>query len=197
MLKTYAEYLQSSLSYPEYIQLSKNLLSENKTTGPDQSPAMIEYTRLNDKRVDRILSKGQLLPEVIEKISDAEIHQTWLCLSEPWCGDAAQNLPWIYKMSELNPGIQFRILLRDENPELMDAWLTNGGKAIPKILFLNPELEVVHTWGPRPVLAQEIMTNWKMNPVVSREEIYKELHTWYSMNAGKELQQEFLTLLNL
>ena len=69
-----------------------------------------------------------------------------MVISEGWCGDAAQILPVINKMALVSNKIEFRIVLRDENPALMDAFLTNGGKAIPKVIMIDNESgEVINT----------------------------------------------------
>ena len=58
----------------------------------------------------------------------------WLILTEAWCGDAAQNIPTIEKIARENDRIKTLYLLRDENLELMDKYLTGGARAIPKLI---------------------------------------------------------------
>lgn len=188
-------YLQNSISFEQYNEFIHNLLAENKTTGPDQSPGMIDYTRLNEQRNKRIVNTGILEDSTIDFLKSINEKQYWLVISEAWCGDAAQNLAWIHKMAYTSPNISMHIVLRDENPELMNAFLTNGAKAIPKLILLNEKFEVLSDWGPRPAEAQEIVIAHKQNPTEPKEEMYKRLHVWYSMNKGKAIQQEFITLL--
>lgn len=188
-------YLQKSFSFEQYNELIHNLLSEGKTTGPDQSQGMIDYTRLNEQRNKRIIHTGALDDNTIKFLNNIGQKQYWLVISEAWCGDAAQNLGWIYKMASTAPHISMHIVLRDENPELIDAFLTNGAKAIPKVILLNEKFEVMSVWGPRPAEAQKIVIAYQQNPTEPKEEMYKRLHIWYSMNKGKALQEEFITLL--
>ena len=63
----------------------------------------------------------------------------WLVISEGWCGDAAQNMPVVEKIVDEMPNVEIRYVLRDENLELMDQYLTNGGRSIPKALFVDTE----------------------------------------------------------
>ena len=77
--------------------------------------------------------------DVSEKISSIKSKLIWLVLSEGWCGDAAQLLPVINKKAELSENIKLKVLLRDENEELMNQFLTNGGKAIPKLIIIEEE----------------------------------------------------------
>jgi hypothetical protein len=188
-------YLQKSLTFEQYNEMIHELLSVNNTTGQDQSQGMIDYTRLNELRNKRIVNTGVLDEATTAFIESIDQKQYWLVISEAWCGDAAQNLGWIYKMATASKQISLHIVLRDENPELMDAYLTNGARAIPKVIILNENLEVLHVWGPRPQEAQKIVIAYKENPTEPKEEMYKRLHVWYSMNKGKAIQQEFITLL--
>lgn len=194
-MKSISEYLEKSLSYPEYIELGKKLLSENKTSGLDQSPEMIEYARLNDHRVDRILKKGTVLPESHAKLDLIQEPAYLLVISEFWCGDAAQNIPWIYLMTKDHPTLQLRIVFRDENPELINQFLTNGSQSIPKVILLNSKKEICDTWGPRPESAQQLIMENKKTGALPKEELYKKLHLWYAQNEGREIQSEFCSLL--
>lgn len=194
-MENIVKYLEKSISYPEYLELGKQLLSQNKTSGLDQSQEMVDYARLNEHRVERILKKGQIQPETKSKLDAIDETAYLLVISEYWCGDAAQNLPWIYLMVKDHPGLQLRIIFRDENPELMDKFLTNGARSIPKVILLNSRKEVCGTWGPRPESAQQIIMENKKTGLLPKEELYKKLHLWYAQNEGKEIQSEFCSLL--
>ena len=69
-----------------------------------------------------------------------------------WCGDAAQILPVINKMAEVSDKIDLRIVLRDDNENLMNLFLTNGTKSIPKLIIIDKATnKVINDFGPRPV----------------------------------------------
>jgi hypothetical protein len=194
-MKTFSEYFEKGLSFLEYQDLAKQLLSENKTSGLNQSQEMVDFSKLNIHRMDRILKKGEIgidTQKSFQKISEPVFI---LAISEFWCGDAAQNIPWIYLMSKDIPEIKFRIVFRDENPELMDAFLTNGSKSIPKVILLNSKMEVCGTWGPRPTSAQNLILENKTSNALTKEDLDKKLHLWYALNEGKEIQSEFCSLL--
>ena len=58
-----------------------------------------------------------------------------LALSEDWCGDAVNVLPWVARLAETVPSLDFRLLDRDANPDLMDAHLTDGrSRSIPVVM---------------------------------------------------------------
>ena len=188
--------LEKSLSYSEYRKLTEKLLSENKTTGPNQSLELLEYTKLNFQRLQRIEKTIALQPELIDILQNLTQPLTWVVLAEAWCGDVAQNLPLIAKMVDSSPSLELFILLRDENPEVMDAYLTNGTRSIPKLICLKQEdLSEKGQWGPRPQPAQNMLLEHKKNPLSSKAEFTKNLHAWYAKDKGNTLQQEFLQLL--
>ena len=142
--------LENTYTYQEYRDLVKDLLAEGKSTGPEQSDYILNYSKLNNSRMKRLDKTTKISDETAQKIQKLATPQTWLVLTEGWCGDAAQNLPVIHKMAELNKNINLKLVLRDENLELMDLFLTNGGRSIPKLIALDTDNNVIDTWGPRP-----------------------------------------------
>ncbi|WP_420551698.1 thioredoxin family protein [Tenacibaculum aiptasiae] len=187
--------LQKAISYSEYRTLVKDLLEQGKSTGLTQSDALLNYSLLNDKRMKRLDKTIKISEETIAKVKDVKEPQTWLVLTEGWCGDAAQNLPVINKIAEENPNIQLKLVLRDENLELMDKFLTNGGRSIPKLIALDKENEVVDTWGPRPSVATKMVADYKTEHGSLDADFKKDLQVWYNKNKGNNMQEDILTLL--
>ena len=131
--------LKSSLSYSEYRQLVEDLSVQNSTTGNVKTEALAEYTKLNDRRMKRWDKTLKISEETQERIKALNKKVTWLVLTESWCGDAAHVVPVINKVAEINKNIDLRLVLRDENEDLMNAFLTNGGKGIPKLIAIENE----------------------------------------------------------
>ncbi|WP_156288541.1 thioredoxin family protein [Oceanobacillus salinisoli] len=78
-----------------------------------------------------------------------------IVLTEDWCGDAMLNIPILLKIAE-KAGMEVRMLLRDENLELMDQYLTNGkSRSIPIFIFVDEQGNEVAKWGPRAKKVQE------------------------------------------
>ncbi|MEG0383653.1 MAG: thioredoxin family protein [Solibacillus sp.] len=97
----------------------------------------------------------QLEDPFIEQLKNANIHI--LAITEDWCGDAMLNNPVIRKVAE-SANVEIRTALRDADTDLIDRYLTNGGRAIPIYVLLNEAGEVVGQWGPRaPQLQQFVM----------------------------------------
>jgi hypothetical protein len=189
-------YLAASMDWQSYIQLWQTLLAQGKTTGSNHSEAMVDYTRLNLQRSKRWMKSYTPSTTLIDacRASKAMI---WLVLTEPWCGDAAHNIPPMVKMAEQNEGINLRFLLRDEHPDLMDHFLTDGGRGVPKLLALEPEnLQILGTWGPRPKSFQAMVLAQKANPSMPVLDFYEQLHTRYNKDRQQELEQEFLDNLS-
>jgi hypothetical protein len=193
----FIEKLQQSMSYADFRKLTEGLLAEGKTTGTNQSEDMLKYAKLSEQRMHRWDKTGIILPETVETINHLQKQYILLVITEGWCGDSAQTLPFINKIAESSPNMTLRILLRDEHLDLIDQYLTNGGRSIPKLLLLNKDtLQVLNTWGPRPIPAQQIVLDWKQNQNMTHDEAMQLVHTWYAKDQGKTFQQELLALFS-
>lgn len=178
-----------------YQRVFEQVVAEGRTTGPVQTEDYIAYTKLNLARWRRVQKTMVLLPEGDEVLRVA-VPLTWLILSEPWCGDAAQVVPVLVGMAAHMPGTKVRILLRDEHPELMDRYLTNGGRSIPKLIAFDPATGAEHfTWGPRPQPAQELVLALRTRFNDDWKAAAEDLHRWYHADATRSTQQEILALL--
>ncbi len=190
------ELINKSYTYPQYKELVSQLIADKKTTGNTQSEDYIAFTKLNSERVKRIEKTSIINGDVKEIFEKVEKHLIFLVIAEAWCGDVAQNLPVIEKLVSLNPKLELRIILRDENDDVMQQFLTNGGKAIPVCLIIdNNDLTVLAKWGPRPNPAQEMMRQHKQNPVESYAETSKKIQLWYANDKGRTIGAELAGLL--
>ena len=189
------EHLAKAMTYTQYRELIDRLLAENKTTGTNHEPDLIEYTRLNMHRMLRMEKTVKLDDELVQVLLSVQTKMIWVVITEAWCGDAAQNLPGIIKIADASPLIDVKLLLRDENLDVMDAYLTNGGRSIPKLIALDATtLKEIGTWGPRPVPAQQLVVELKQQDVPFKE-FAEKLHGWYAKDRSETLQQEFKGLL--
>lgn len=188
--------LAKSYSYEEYRNFVTSLVKEGKTTGNDQSEAMIHYTELNEARLHRLDKTMHVTDEVqsfLEKINRKYI---WLVIAEGWCGDAAQILPVINKMAQVSDKIDLRIVLRDDNNDLMNMFLTNGTKSIPKLIIIDKETEeVVDHFGPRPQGAKQLILDYKATHGIVDETAKIELQKWYLTDKGVSTQNEIIALM--
>lgn len=198
MQTTIKNALASSVSYPEYRRLVADLVKESKTTGPNQSEFYLDITRLNQSRMDRLDKKARFTPDTEKALAELSPNYTLLVITEAWCGDAAQTVPFFNHLAAAHPKLNLRLVLRDEHPELMDHFLTNDARSIPKVIFLDPVSNVPKgVWGPRPAPAQKMVMDYKnLQPPRPDYQVFTaSLHKWYAQDKTRTLQEEVIVLL--
>lgn len=188
--------LQNSCNYTEYRAKVSQLLTEGKSSGNEQSEDLLHYSQLNEVRMNR-LDKTLVVPEEVKNtLGNLNKKYIWLVLAEGWCGDAAQLLPIMHKMDEVVASSDLRIVFRDENDSLMQEFLTNGGRAIPKLIILNADShEVLAAWGPRPEGATRLIKEFKAKFGVVNEEAKTELQKWYLHDKGLSTMEEITKIM--
>jgi hypothetical protein len=188
--------LANSISYQEYRELVSTYAAEGKTSGNTQTPDYINYTKLNESRMHRLDKTLQLVEVVKIYLENLKKEYIWLVLAETWCGDAAQVVPVINKMAQVSDKINLRVLLRDDNEAVMNLFLTNGTKSIPKLIVLDKESGgVVTDFGPRPIEAKQLIMDYKAIHGVVDENAKIALQKWYLSDKGVAIQQEILDLI--
>lgn len=189
--------LQKEYSYPEYRKLIVDLLVEDKVTGIEQSEDLLNYSALNETRMHRLDKTITILAENTALLQSLKNNYIWLVLSEGWCGDAAQILPVLHKMALASLGkIELKIVLRDENEPLMNLFLTNGAKAVPKVIVLDKAtLNVEANWGPRPAGAVHLIEEYKEQFGKIDETVKTNLQLWYLHDKGISIQNEITNLM--
>lgn len=187
--------LNNTFSYSTYRNLIKELITIRKSTGIEQSESHLELSILNDKRMDRLDKTLTISAETQNYLHNLNKGFTFLVIAEGWCGDAAQILPIINKVAEASDKINFKIVLRDENEDLMNQYLTNGSKSIPKVLILDQENKVIDSWGPRPAVASKMVVDYKTQNGSLDEDFKKALQMWYNKDKGNNTQEELIAML--
>jgi len=196
MNSTIKNSLANSMSYQEYRTLVKQLVAENSSTGNEKTEALANYTKLNDRRMNRWDKTLKLTDEAKEATLKLHDHVTWLVITESWCGDAAHVMPVISKMADLNDNIDLKVVLRDENDDLMNQFLTNGTKSIPKMIMINDETgEVTDTYGPRPHVATKMVNDYKNEHGKLTPEFKEELQHWYNQDKGRGTIKDLTKML--
>lgn len=187
---------ERSIDPETYMAGFERIVDMRSTSGPDRSEAMVAYTKLNLSRSRRWLKQLNMLPG-LENGLPLVAPQNWLVLTEYWCGDAAQCCPVMAELARRTPGLTLRFVFRDEHLALMDHYLTEGGRGIPKLIAVDAATGTERfTWGPRPLAAQALVDTFRAVPVEQRDvEAMKEaLHTWYFYDGCASVQQELLAL---
>lgn len=189
--------VDQSMTYSAYRALIDKLLAENKTTGHIHTEAYLNYTRMNVQRMNRWDKTAKVSDSLKDAVQAIQEDQLWLVITEAWCGDAAQNISYLVKLADLNPRIQLRFILRDEHPEVMDEYLTDGARSIPKMVAVTADLACeLFSWGPRPQSAHELVMDYKKDSKgLTYQEFSQTLHLWYAKNKNQELEAELLPLI--
>lgn len=188
--------LNASMSYNEYRLLMAELVKNQSTTGFNTDADFVNYTALNEQRMKRWDKTIKVSEEAQQKIASFKKDVTWLVLTESWCGDAAHVIPVINKVAELNSHITLKLVLRDENDALMQQFLTNGGKSIPKLIMLdNASGEVLGTFGPRPTAATQLVKDHLAEYGMITEAFKEILQGWYNKDKGQHAIADLIALL--
>ena len=158
---------------------------------------MLNYVYLNLKRMKRIGKQYEAAPFLSKLVQKINVPVTWLVITEGWCGDAAHVLPVLDLLSDLSFKPKVKIILRDEHPELMDIYLTNGSRSIPKVLAIDQKGEVISIWGPRPSGAQKLVEDYKNGGSMyeSYDALSEALQKWYHYDRFSQFESEIVDFI--
>lgn len=188
----------NGISYEEYRKRVAQYAEEGKTSGATQTDDYINYTKLNESRMHRLDKTLQVVDEVKVFLENLDKEYIWLVLAETWCGDAAQVVPVINKMAEVSSKIDLKILFRDENEDVMNMFLTNGTKSIPKLIIIEKKSgEVIADFGPRPQGAKQLILDYKATHGVVDETAKINLQKWYLADKGFATQEEIVEIMKI
>lgn len=186
----------NGLTFKESVEISEKKIEEtDENILTELEKKRHGFRKLNIHRINRIKKTYIPSQEVCEQIMKITSPQIWMLITEDWCGDSAQNIPYIFKLAECNNNISLRLIPRDENPDIMDMYLTDGkSRSIPKLVAFDENGNELFQWGPRPEEAIKLVKDLKEQGF-SKEEFEKKLHLWYAKNKGKNLEEEFIEIL--
>jgi Thioredoxin len=186
---------QVGIKYQEYLnKLIDDIIKIDPGSLDEKARNKFETKRLNLQRSARIMKTYKVSDNLKEEMKRINEPQTWMVITENWCGDSAQSLPYLALMAEENSNIDFKIILRDSNLDIMDLYLTNGTRSIPLLVVFDNTGNELFRWGSRPKIVQELFLQWKAEGIV-KPELYEKLHLWYAKNRGQAIESEFLELL--
>jgi hypothetical protein len=181
------------MTIDQYQSDFETILTTELPHAPYNNPDYFQYAKMNQSRSNRWFKHGKLSSDTITKIKSIQTPQTWILITEHWCGDAAHSIPFIAMMAALNPMIQLEVQLRDSDSEI-DSYLTNGGKSIPILVLRDENGKDLAVWGPRPAACQVLYLEMK-NAGKDFETQKIVLQNWYNANKGLSIQAEICALL--
>lgn len=196
MNKSLLEKINSmGLSYRKYLDLTaKEIETTASEKLTEEEKRQLENKKLNLYRMNRIEKQYHVTDELKNLVQQTDKPQIWMIISEIWCGDSAQNIPYIAKIAELNPKINLKIILRDANSVIMDLYLTNGTRSIPILVVFDEIGNELFRWGPRPQEAKQLVNDLIVQGVEKSIRAEK-LHLWYGRNRGRRLEIEMINTI--
>lgn len=185
------DYWDKGVSFKEYLEISKKQIESPKTQFDEEKKP---YYILGIQRMERMLKTFHPTEEDFQKLESKNFNGKILVITEGWCGDASQCTPVVHQFFKGKNKVRF--FFRDSDTSLINQFLTDGNQAIPKVLILNENFEVINTWGPRPKHGLELLAKFKNDPEnYPRETFYNDLQVYYAKNKGKDTLAEILDLL--
>ena len=194
-MKVTSEFYSQLPTFEEYYTHIIRLFEEGKTTGENQSEAMLNYTKLALARTRRGLKTFKLSSDLIET-AKKHTSKKWFLITEAWCGDAGNIIPIIQLLAKEIEGVTLKVMIRDEHPEIMNNFLTNGGKSIPIFVLFDVEYHQLKKWGPRPAPAQKMVLDNKETKAFSYADLSINLQKWYQKDKTLTLQKELIKLFS-
>ncbi len=189
--------INNALSFEDYLQLTRDIVEERiPRAGLYQADNTFRYTRSNLERMNKVLNGMVLSQKLYNLLSDLREEWVWVVLTEPWCGDASWGTPALYIIASASEHISFKILLRDQHPDIMKAYQTAGSDSIPKLICLRKsDLKELGSWGPRPVMLQQIVLEGLSKPDFNYRDSVRAIHAWYEQDMTKSIQDELVDLI--
>lgn len=156
--------------------------------------AFLEEAVANRDLWHSIARRAQLQPDQL--LAARGLASKWhlLVLLEDWCGDAVNTIPVLARLAEEVPGLELRVLRRDENLALMNEHLSHGSRSVPVVMLLDAGLVERAWWGSRPAELQQWIDTFGQS--MSKEVRYREARRWYARDHGRSAVGEILFLLS-
>jgi hypothetical protein len=155
---------------------------------------MIAAATKNVELWQSVRARATIDEEALRRVRSLGGEWHLLVLSEDWCGDSVNTLPFVDALAAATDNVDLRIVGRDDNPDLMDAHLTDvSSRSIPVVIVLDDQFREHGWWGPRPTALQ----HWVLGEgqSVAKDERYKEQRRWYARDHGRTTVEDVVTLL--
>ncbi len=119
-----------------------------------------------------------------------------VAIAEDWCGDVVRHVPVLETLANAATNLHVRYIHREDRPDVFVRFLTNGGEAIPKFIFLNGQFTECGHWGPMPSLCRELISRGKACGDVARAR--EQVAAIYQADASRRMVvDELLHLIGI
>jgi hypothetical protein len=180
-------------TYSSYVEQWKERLTTPMKGLSIEERKTLMHRKYNWDRAAHVDKFYSISPETHTTIANLP-KQDWVVITEDWCLDSAFNLAAIAKLSALNEHISLRIIERDQHLDIMDNYLTNGGRAIPILIVFNEHGDELFHYGPRSKAAKTFREKL-VEQGLNKNDISVQLLDFYLQKSWEPLEQELLDLL--
>ena len=119
-----------------------------------------------------------------------------VAIAEDWCGDVVRHAPVLRRLELACPALSVRYITRQQWPDVFVRFLTNGGEAIPKFIFLGSGWVECGNWGPMPEADRRLIARGKACGDVASAR--KRVSARYAADPGcREAFEELAGLIQL
>ena len=84
-----------------------------------------------------------------------------VAIAEDWCGDVIRHVPALQALAEGSDKLLLSFITREQYLDVFTRYLTNGGEAIPKFIFLSDQFVECGNWGPMPEACRKMIARGK------------------------------------
>ena len=116
-----------------------------------------------------------------------------VAIAEGWCGDVVRHAPVLQRLAQAAPNLEVRYITREQHKDVFVRFLTNGGEAIPKFVFLSSQWVECGNWGPMPAADRVLIARGKACGDVGAAR--KKTGLSYQMDPGRRIVVEELVAL--
>ncbi|MGA2080569.1 MAG: thioredoxin family protein [Holophaga sp.] len=150
----------------------------------------------NRQKMEALRQAQDLEPQAVAFLGSLPRPVHVVAIAEDWCGDVVRHVPVLQRLAEAAPSLKVRFISRQQWPDVFTRFLTNGGEAIPKFVFLSDALVECGNWGPMPALTRELIARGKAcNNVAAAR---KKVSAFYEADTGKRMVvEELLHLIDI
>jgi hypothetical protein len=185
--------LQKGLTYAEYLVSWRESVLASMADLDKEARKRLYYARYNIERHDAARESYRPSDALLTAGSGVMEPQIWLLLTEDWCADSAFALPVIAAAADA-ASAELRILRRDEHPDVMDAYLSDGARSIPMLVAFSMSGDELFRWGSRPKALVARRADWAAEGK-SKGELIAAAVEWYASGNLVEIDAELADLL--
>ena len=135
-----------------------------------------------------------IAPALLERVRAVPGHWRLLVVAEDWCGDSANTIPYLARLTDSVQSVALRIVSSREGRWVMEGHHTPDGRAAtPTIILLDSAGAEAGCFVERPAALREWMEAAKAR--VGEAELPQTRDAWRRNDAGQSTLREIVELL--